>query len=172
MSKNLEETYPVNSPWSVKSWGIRFALGDHALDAFQSPTRFLLWPQKLIDTIFNISWQIFIMKSKKVIKCHFVSALPCKFKCWLSKQFLATFYLKRLTNCVNAICFLMGSIYFRSESVCHLIVTWCRALEKFSWVWYKLPAETESEEHCLDLPWPWINWHKSIQHLLQTKSIN
>ena len=114
-----------------------------------------------IDTIFNISWQIFIMKSKKVIKCHFDSALKCKYKCWLLGQLLTTFHLKRLTNCVNAICFLMGCIYFRSESVCHLIVTrWWLALEKFSWVWYKLPAETEPENH-----WPWINW-LTIQQLL------
>ena len=102
---------------------------------FNQRLSFFYYHESIFDTIFNISWQIFIMKSKKVIKCHFDSALKCRYKCWLLGHLLTTFHLKRLTNCVNAICFLMGCIYFRSESVCHLIVTrWWRALEKFSWV--------------------------------------
>ena len=81
--------------------------------------------KSVIDTIFNISWQISIMKSKKVVKCHFVSALSCKCKCWLLKQLLATFYLKSLTNRVNAICFWWA--LFISVSSLSVIWSWREA---------------------------------------------
>ena len=83
-----------------------------AMDAFQSSTQFLYNHKSEIDTIFNISW--LHNEKQKSHKSHFVPApVKCQCKCWLKETVGKKCHLKSLTNCVNTICFLMGSIYFQ-----------------------------------------------------------
>ena len=96
---------------------------------FNHQLGFFYGHKSVIDTIFNISWQISIMKSKKVIKCHFVSELSCKYKCWMLKQLLATFYLKKTWQIVS-MPFVVDGLYLFPFRVC---LSFDRDVEPGSW---------------------------------------